>query len=117
MASTILATGDIKSNGASSLISGICSPMKGQEEPQWLQNTALRLGCKGAEVLRNPKEMHLHQTRSQGELPERVSIGAEFGTKLKVNQSKEKKPSSGGIAGCCRGDIQHKQMETWGSKQ
>ena len=56
--------------------------------------------------------MHLHQTRSQGELPERVSIGAEFGTKLKVNQSKEKKPSSGGIAGCCRGDIQHKQMET-----
>lgn len=61
--------------------------------------------------------MHLHQTRSQGELPERVSIRAEFERKLKVNQSNEKKPSSGGIAGCCRGDIQHKQMESWGSKQ
>ena len=66
---------------------------------------------------RSPKETHLHQSRSQGELPERVSIGTEFETKVKVNQSKEKKPSSGGVAGCCRGDIPYKQMETCSSKQ
>lgn len=45
------------------------------------------------------------------------SIRAEFETKLKVNQSKKKKPSSGGIAGFCKLDLPYKPMETCGSKQ
>lgn len=81
IASTVLDTGDVKSNGALFLISGTYSPVKGQE-PQCLQGTALSAGvygCRGA--IGAQKRCTYIKLGIRG-LPGRVSIRAEFETKF-----------------------------------